>query len=129
MKVNKSSMVVLLSATMLIIGCGKQRSAHDLVESFLDSCLVDNNISELTFSSLDSTRHINDSVITAIRSDISKTNAFKKNVKYGKHNTSQSLHYITATYKKSNGEKAKQTFYIDKEHTSVICVKNDYVAN
>lgn len=120
-------MVALFGATILIFGCGKGRKANDLVESFLDSCLVDNNISNLSFSSLDSTRHLNDSVIMSLRTNLSKSAAFKKNLNYGDYKRSRPLHFITATYKMSGGDKVKQTFYMDEYHTAVVCVKNDFV--
>jgi len=129
MKSRTTCIAVLLSAAMLFTACHKERSANDLVEAFLDSCLVDNAISDLTFTSLDSTRYINDSVIGALRLSMLKSAVFKKDVSYGHHDAQQPLHYISATYKKSNGEKVRQTFYIDKLHTAVICVKNDYVAD
>lgn len=122
-----SRMAALLCAAMLIIGCGKERRADELVESFLDSCLVDNAISDLSFSPLDSTRHLNDSVIASLRLRLSKSAAFKKGIKYGGYDRQRPLHFITATYSTSDGGKMKQTFYMDERHTAVVCVKNNHV--
>lgn len=120
-------MAALLGAAMLVIGCGKERRASDLAESFLDSYLVDNAISDLSFSPLDSTRHLNDSVIESLRTNMSKSEAFKKGIEYGEYDRKRPLHFVTATYRMSSGDKMKQTFYVDEHHTSVICVKNNHI--
>jgi len=128
MKPHIANIAVLLSAAMLVIGCQRGRNAKDLVESFLDSSLVDNEISELTFTSLDSTHHLNDSVVDALRATVAASKVFKRGLRYGQYAARQRLHYISATYKTRSGEKVKQTFYMDKNHTAVVCVKLDYVA-
>lgn len=127
MKTYRNCVVALVCATMLLTGCGNERKADELVESFLDSCLVDNAIKDLTFSALDSTTHLNDSVIASLRANIGKSAVFKKNLKYGERDKQRPLHFITATYYTSSGKKVKQTFYVDEHHTAVVCVKNNHV--
>lgn len=128
MRVCSNCVVALFCATMLMLGCGNERKADEVVESFLDSCLVDNAIKDLTFSDLDSTTHLNDSVIASLRASTEGSAMFKKNLKYGERNKKRPLHFITATYYTSSGDHVKQTFYLDEHHLAVVCVKNGYIA-
>lgn len=109
----------------MLAACEKKYSERQLVESFLDSNLVDKATGEVQYSELDSTSHIGDSLIVQMRAATAKSAAFKPGLKYSERKGSRTLHYITARYQTGSGKRMKQTFYMDRQHTGIVCVKTN----
>jgi len=120
-----SQLILALGLAATLAGCEKKYSERELVTSFLDNNLANNAITELTFSDLDSTTHVSDSVIALMRTKAEVSQTFKKGLKYGERTGTRMLHYISATYYTSNGEKVSQTFYMDRLHQSIVSLKSD----
>ena len=81
----------------------------------------------MTFSEVDSTSHVSDSVIGIMRNDAERSGLFRSDLKYAERTKGQKLHFISVSYTASNGKRMRHTFYLDKKADNVICIKNDDV--
>ena len=117
----------LFCAAILMTGCGNGNKEEKLVSDFLNKNLKENNISQVTFSEVDSTSHVSDSVIGIMRNDAERSGLFRSGLKYAERTKGQKLHFISVSYTASNGKRMRHTFYLDKKADNVICIKNDDV--
>lgn len=117
----------LFCAAILMTGCGSRNKEEKLVSDFLNKNLKENNISQVTFSEVDSTSHVSDSVIGIMRNDAERSELFRSDLKYAERTKGQKLHFISVSYTASNGKRMRHTFYLDKKADNVICIKNDDV--
>lgn len=117
----------LFCAAILMTGCGSENKEEKLVSDFLNKNLKENNISQVTFSEVDSTSHVSDSVIGIMRNDAERSGLFRSGLKYAERTKGQKLHFISVSYTASNGKRMRHTFYLDKKADNVICIKNDDV--
>lgn len=117
----------LFCAAILMTGCGSGNKEEKLVSDFLNKNLKENNISQVTFSEVDSTSHVSDSVIGIMRNDAERSGLFRSDLKYAERTKGQKLHFISVSYTASNGKRMRHTFYLDKKSDNVICIKNDDV--
>lgn len=117
----------LFCAAILMTGCGNGNKEEKLVSDFLNKNLKENNISQVTFSEVDSTSHVSDSVIGIMRNDAERSGLFRSDLKYAERTKGQKLHFISVSYTASNGKRMRHTFYLDKKADNVICIKNDDV--
>ena len=117
----------LFCAAILMAGCGSGNKEEKLVSDFLNKNLKENNISQVTFSEVDSTSHVSDSVIGIMRNDAERSGLFRSDLKYAERTKGQKLHFISVSYTASNGKRMRHTFYLDKKADNVICIKNDDV--
>ena len=72
----------LFCAAILMTGCGSGNKEEKLVSDFLNKNLKENNISQVTFSEVDSTSHVSDSVIGIMRNDAERSGLFRSGLKY-----------------------------------------------
>lgn len=117
----------LFCAAILMTACGSGNKEEKLVSDFLNKNLKENNISQVTFSEVDSTSHVSDSVIGIMRNDAERSGLFRSGLKYAERTKGQKLHFISVSYTASNGKRMRHTFYLDKKADNVICIKNDDV--
>lgn len=117
----------LFCAAILMTGCCSGNKEEKLVSDFLNKNLKENNISQVTFSEVDSTSHVSDSVIGIMRNDAERSGLFRSGLKYAERTKGQKLHFISVSYTASNGKRMRHTFYLDKKADNVICIKNDDV--
>lgn len=117
----------LFCAAILMTGCGCGNKEEKLVSDFLNKNLKETNISQVTFSEVDSTSHVSDSVIGIMRNDAERSGLFRSGLKYAERTKGQKLHFISVSYTASNGKRMRHTFYLDKKADNVICIKNDDV--
>ena len=117
----------LFCTAILMTGCGSGNKEVKLVSDFLNKNLKENNISQVTFSEVDSTSHVSDSVIGIMRNDAERSGLFRSGLKYAERTKGQKLHFISVSYTASNGKRMRHTFYLDKKADNVICIKNDDV--
>lgn len=105
----------LFCAAILMTGCGSGNKEEKLVSDFLNKNLKENNISQVTFSEVDSTSHVSDSVIGIMRNDAERSGLFRSGLKYTERTKGQKLHFISVSYTASNGKRMRHTFYLDKK--------------
>lgn len=108
---------------ILLVSCGRQHKAENVVKEFLDENLVTDDYSA-SFSKIDSTRHVADSMITVMRSAASRNRIFKKDIKYDNgHKTEKYIFTKTKIY--IGKDTISHTFYLDTDLTHVMAFKEN----
>lgn len=114
----------IMVATLLLIGCDAEKStAKKLVKDFLKENLVNNDFKVMSFSALDSTKHITDSVFKVMRAEAAQDKAFKKDIQFAEGPKTKKLYYIRIKYRLDN-DTCLQTFYFDDQLTRVVSFRN-----
>ena len=114
----------IMVATLLLIGCDAEKStAKKLVKDFLKENLVNNDFKVMSFSALDSTKHITDSVFKVMRTEAAQDKAFKKDIQFAEGPKTKKLYYIRIKYRLDN-DTCLQTFYLDDQLTRVVSFRN-----
>ena len=114
----------IMVGTLLLIGCDAEKStAKKLVKDFLKENLVNNDFKVMSFSALDSTKHITDSVFKVMRAEAAQDKAFKKDIQFAEGPKTKKLYYIRIKYRLDN-DTCLQTFYLDDQLTRVVSFRN-----
>ena len=114
----------IMVATLLLIGCDAEKStAKKLGKDFLKENLVNNDFKVMSFSALDSTKHITDSVFKVMRAEAAQDKAFKKDIQFAEGPKTKKLYYIRIKYRLDN-DTCLQTFYLDDQLTRVVSFRN-----
>ena len=114
--------IVCMAAIITLCSCDNQDKAENLIKDFLDKNLQTSEYS-VSFTKLDSTRHVTDSAINAMRANAENNKLYKKGITYD-----DKLHkqYIFIRTKMSIGKDTiNQTFYLDPELTSIVSFKEN----
>ena len=115
----KIKSVVLLTALAALCGCGPQHKAENTVEDFLENNMKTDGYTVM-FTKLDSTRHVSDSAIHAMRAKAEKSVNFNKGIKYGQ--TGKQYQYIK-TKICIGKDTLDRTFYLQPDLTAVVAFK------
>lgn len=109
-----------LFAILLFVSCGQQYKAESTVKDFIEENMETvNQISGRDFADLGKTRHLNDSLIGAMRQQGAQ--GFKKDITYPTIPHSD-LYYLRMRYI-SGSDTLQNTFYLNEELTEVIAFK------
>ena len=129
MRTNRKIFVFACLSALLILGCGKQHTAKQLVSDFIEqNTTVVPSISEV--GPLDSALYVTNEAIVRMRQSAGKNGIFKSGIRYGERpqNTS-TLMMLSVTYTLEGSQHApkeyRQTFYLDPNLTRVVAVKSD----
>ena len=111
---------ISLFAVLLFASCGQQYKAESTVKDFVeDNMEAANQISGRDFADLGKTRHLSDSLVTAMRQRGAQ--GFKKGITYPAIPQGD-LYYLRMRY--INGSDTLQnTFYLNEDLTEVIAFK------
>ena len=123
----KSIFLSSVFLSLLLISCGHKHDAEKLISNFLDNNLVDNDIREKTFSDIDSTFYINDSIVNAMRANARTNRLVRKEAQYGTEKISGKLLFMSVKYRKNDGTIQKFTFYMDPELEEIVAFKQDAI--
>lgn len=109
-------LMVLLSAS-----CGRQHTAESLATDFMQTNMKDySQVSDLDFTDLDSTTYITDSVITAMRRNVSTAAPqYRANISYAPGPAGSVVMHTRANYKIGSKEFC-DTYYFDRNLTRVV---------
>lgn len=111
-----------MAAIITLCSCDNQDKAENLIKDFLDKNLQTSEYS-VSFTKLDSTRHVTDSAINAMRANAANNKLYKKSITYDNKLHKQ---YIFIRTKMSIGKDTiNQTFYLDPELTSIVSFKEN----
>jgi len=117
------SVIFMLLVTLILMGCGQEHKAKEVVDTFLDSNLVDKDYSIENFSKLDSTFYVTDTMIYRMRKNIADVGIYK-HIKYVEREQPKKLFFIHVKFK-VKGDSYEQTFYLDPQLQNVVSLKND----
>ena len=112
---------ILIMALLLLASCGKQYEAKGLVKDFVKANAT-KEINIDSFTDLDSTRVISDSVIMALRENVKTDPMFKKGTQLTADRKSQTLLYIRMRYLEDSLELSR-TFYFNPELDGIVAIK------
>ena len=105
---------------LLLASCGQQYAAKQKVKEFVKQHATE-EIDITSFSDLDSTRVISDSLFRAMQQNAAKDPLFKA-VDFSTVKPTSPLLYIRMRYQKDTLELSK-TFYFDKDLSAVVAFK------
>lgn len=114
-----------LTAMLLLTSCGQQHHAESLIKEFMNENLKDaTTLKYVDFDKMDSTRHINDSIVYAMRESVNKSVTYKQGIRYTAGNATPKLIIVRVKYKINDAE-YHDTYYLDDSLTRVIALKNN----
>ena len=117
--------ILLSSAMLLLASCGQQHKAESVVEDFMENNLKDASALQIVeYSDIDSTRYLNDSIINKLRNTAKNSPMYAGRTEFAQRNKDEKLIIIRVRYK-INGQDFHDTFYLNKEMTGVIALKNN----
>ena len=117
--------ILLSSAMLLLASCGQQHKAESVVEDFMENNLKDASAMQIVeYSDIDSTRYLNDSIINKLRNTAKNSPMYAGRTEFAQRNKDEKLIIIRVRYK-INGQDFHDTFYLNKEMTGVIALKNN----
>jgi hypothetical protein len=117
--------ILLSSAMLLLASCGQQHKAESVVEDFMENNLKDASTLQIVeYSDIDSTRYLNDSIINKLRNTAKNSSMYAGRTEFAQRNKDEKLIIIRVRYK-INGQDFHDTFYLNKEMTGVIALKNN----
>jgi len=122
MKHSRAYIIIGIMAMLLLASCGRQHQAKGLVKDFVKAYATE-EIDITSFSDLDSTKVISDSLLQEIRQRAQKDTLFK-DVKLGSIPLSTTLLFIRMRYQLP-GDTLEQsrTFYFDRDLTGIVAFK------
>ncbi len=121
MKTQIKHIIICAAIALPFASCGRQHNAEKTVKDFMETNLNEPaSLEQLHFEGMDSTRHITDSAVNALR-QTAKTVAkqYRSNISYGTDKAGASTVFIRASYK-NNGKQYADTYYLDSELNTVV---------
>ena len=110
---------------LLLASCGQQHKAETLVEDFMDKNLKSpSKVSIIEFAKIDSTKRINDSIITNMRTVAEQSERYNQGIVYDKSGHGKTLITLRVQYRIAN-DTCSDTYYLDKELTKVVAFKTN----
>ena len=115
--------IIIGIGLLLFASCGQQHQAKVLIQEFVDQHAVEpSSYSSISIVKFDSTKVLNDSIITAMRANAAATQRYQKSIKYAKGAIGQKLYVARITYS-INGVEYSDTYYLDDQLTRVVAFK------
>lgn len=116
------TVIAIFAMTLVLSSCGKQYKAESTIKDFLATNLQTSDYSTVSFSDIDSTRYVTDSLINIMRKDAAKKQIFKKDIKYA--DMQDQYIYTRATICIGN-DTTSHTFYLTKDLSQVVSFKEN----
>jgi len=112
-----------VSALLLLTSCGRQYKAKGIVKDFVKTYAA-GDIDITSFSDLDSTKVICDSLLQAIRQKAQSDPLFRHDFKLGDVPSDPTLLYIRMRYQLPNDTmELSRTFYFDRDLSQIVAFK------
>ena len=115
--------IIAFTAVMAFSGCNEEKSAaKKLVRTFLKENLADQDYKIMSFSQLDSTMLISDSVFLQMKAKAASDVHFKKGFSLSDGAKPKKLMFIRVKYR-TEKDTVIHTFYFDEAFTQVLSFK------
>ena len=121
MRHSRAYIIIGILAMLLLVSCGQRQQAKNLVKDFVKTYAVE-EIDITSFSDLDSTKVISDSLLQAMRTNAMSDPLFKKGFQFTAERKGSTLLFIRMKYGEDSLGMAK-TFYFDKDLTGIVAFK------
>ena len=119
MKIKATTAILTCIAVTMLSGCGQQHKAESTIKNFIENNIQADDYTVM-FTKLDSTRHVSDKAIQAMRANAENNGTFKKGIKYGK--AGEQYLYIKTKICLGN-DTLDKTFYLEPSLTEVVAFK------
>ena len=113
---------LLTVVVLFFTSCGQQHQAEQMAKAFIDQYYMVEEY-EATFSPLDSTIHVTDSALVAMRGAMAQSPLFKRGIKYADIPHPLHLYYVRALIVHDN-DTVQSTFYMNKTMEDIVAVKS-----
>ncbi len=122
LKLNKLALYVgmALATTMGISSCGDGHTAKSHAQEFMEGQMTQADIDYIAWSDLDSTKHLTDSALQAMRATAEKSKLVKPGTQY--QQSTAKLNFISLRYA-IDKDTLMATFYLDDKLTGIVGVK------
>ncbi|MBQ9671457.1 MAG: hypothetical protein IJV34_01215 [Prevotella sp.] len=118
---NLKTLITIASVALLTASCTRQYKAERLAADFIErNALHPEEMSDRDFKSLDSTKHITDSIILSMQARGGEQ--FQQNIDYPVKTAGRMLYYLRMSYV-HDGDTLQNTFYLDEELQNVVSFK------
>ena len=123
MKPSRTYIIIGIMAMLLFASCGQQYQAKGLVKDFVKAYATE-EIDINSFSDLDSTRVISDSLILVLRDKAKRDPLFKKDFQLIDKPEGSTLLFIRMRFQQVNDTlEQSRTFYFDRDLTGIVAFK------
>lgn len=120
-KMNLKTLITIASVALLTASCTRQYKAERLAADFIErNALHPEEMSDRDFKSLDSTKHLTDSIILSMQARGGEQ--FQQNIDYPVKTAGRMLYYLRMSYV-HGGDTLQNTFYLDEELQNVVSFK------
>ena len=106
---------------MVLASCGKDHQVKSHVKQFMSEQMVLPDYDIISWSDLDSTSHVKDSILNVMHAEAIKTKTVKADTKYQPR--TDNLNMISVKYA-VNKDTMTSTFYLDDKLTGIVGVKS-----
>lgn len=113
------TIITLVTMTLVLCSCSKQQKAESVINDFLEANLQASDYT-VSFSDIDSTRYVSDSIVNIMRAEALKNKMFKKGIKYA--GKSKQYIYTRVTICIGN-DTTSHTFYLTPDMNHVVSFK------
>lgn len=114
--------IIIGVALLLFASCGRQQEAKSIVKDFMKANVENySKVSYLEFYDIDSTRNISDSLIQVLHGRT--PGHFIRNISYQQR--SGKMLWLIRTRYLMDKDTCSATFYLDKEMTGVVALKEN----
>jgi len=121
MYANTLRVIAFLPLFLLVTSCGKQATAEDVVNDFIDAnALHPEKILQREFQRLDSTKFLNDTIVLEMQSNGSEL--YKTDIDYKVKTSGRMLYFLRLKYV-YEGDTLRNTFYLDEQLENVVSFK------
>ena len=123
----RRSLYIIIGVTLVLlsVSCGQQHQAKGVIQDFVDQYAA--NPSErgsISIAKFDSTRILNDSIISRMRANADTIERYQQHIKYADGTPSSKLFIARITYTIS-GTEFSETYYLDDQLTRVVAFKSN----
>lgn len=117
--------IIIGLLVLLFASCGQQHKSQSLVDDFMQSNMIaPDEMDEVEYSKLDSTKLITDSIVQALRRNAKDSRIFRPDTKYFNGTVGRKLFRLRISYKQGGSDQTA-TFYMDEGLNGVVAVKKD----
>ncbi len=118
---HKTITLYVLLMSLLSFSCTKQFKAEGVVKDFIEQNAVSpDKFEDCDFASIDSTKHINDSIILSMQTRGNEL--FKSDINYAAKTGGRMMYFIRMKYV-YDGDSLQNTFYLDEQLEHVVSFK------
>ena len=120
---SRAYIIIGVLSLLLLASCGQRYEAKQLVKAFVKEHATE-EIDISSFSDLDSTKNISDSIILVLRDKAKNDQLFKPDIQFTTERKDPTLLYIRLRfYLPDDTLEQSRTFYFDRDLTGIIAIK------